>query len=341
MNKVIHLIPYDGIGGVESAANTMKNYEIKNVDFNILYIFNNKSNKFLNFLNYFEKSFRLIRANPDLLIVSLWRSCVVGIIFKIFKPKTKLVLFLHYPHDYHFADMIFTKLMSKMCTSIWADSNDTLNTRLPNFPEHRSDVISFVARKLQPQTNNQSQPNFIFWGRLHEQKSIHIALNIFAEIKKQHSEASYNIIGPDGGEMVKLKNLSKKLNIEKNVNFLGPKDFDSIINLSKSASFYLQTSKLEGMAMSVVEAMQLGLVPLVTPVGEIKNYCRDEVNAILIDGEDSAVKSILNLLDNKNAFEKIRQNTISYWNDSEIYSESIERASLSILNIKNAQNINT
>ena len=49
-----------------------------------------------------------------------------------------------------------------MCSSIWADSNDTLNTRLPNFPEHRSDVISFVARKLQPQTNNQSQPNFIF-----------------------------------------------------------------------------------------------------------------------------------------------------------------------------------
>ena len=109
MNKVIHLIPYDGIGGVESAANTMKNYEIKNVDFNILYIFNNKSNKFLNFLNYFKKSFELIKANPDLLIVSLWRSCVVGIIFKIFKPKTKLVLFLHYPHDYHFADMIFTK----------------------------------------------------------------------------------------------------------------------------------------------------------------------------------------------------------------------------------------
>ena len=237
--------------------------------------------------------------------------------------------------------LIFTKLMSKMCSSIWADSNDTLNTRLPNFPEHRSDVISFVARKLQPQTNNQSQPNFIFWGRLHEQKSIHIALNIFAEIKKQHSEASYNIIGPDGGEMVKLKNLSKKLNIEKNVNFLGPKDLDSIINLSKNASFYLQTSKLEGMAMSVVEAMQLGLVPLVTPVGEIKNYCIDKVNAILIDDEDSAVKSILNLLDNKNAFEKIRQNTISCWNDSEIYSESIERASLSILNIKNAQNINT
>tara|TARA_A100001037_G_C14873989_1_gene510851 strand:- start:337 stop:762 length:426 start_codon:yes stop_codon:yes gene_type:complete len=141
--------------------------------------------------------------------------------------------------------------------------------------------------------------------------------------------------------MVKLKNLSKKLNIEKNVNFLGPKDLDSIINLSKNASFYLQTSKLEGMAMSVVEAMQLGLVPLVTPVGEIKNYCIDKVNAILIDDEDSAVKSILNLLDNKNAFEKIRQNTISCWNDSEIYSESIERASLSILNIKNAQNINT
>ena len=67
MNKVIHLIPYDGIGGVESAANTMKNYEIKNVDFKILYIFNNKSNKFLNFLNYFEKSLKVFK-NPQSLL---------------------------------------------------------------------------------------------------------------------------------------------------------------------------------------------------------------------------------------------------------------------------------
>tara|TARA_B100001093_G_C26850657_1_gene1024969 strand:+ start:263 stop:1291 length:1029 start_codon:yes stop_codon:yes gene_type:complete len=341
MNKVIHLIPYDGIGGVESAANTIKNFKIRNIDFEILYIFNNKSNKFLNFFNYFVKSYRLIKANPDLVIISLWRSCIVGIIFKILKPKTKLVLFLHYPHHYHFADMIFTNLMAKMCTSIWADSNDTLESRLPNFPEDRSDVISFVARRLKPVTNDLPKPNFIFWGRLHEQKSIHIALNIFARIKKQYSEASYTIIGPDGGEMIRLKRLSKKLSIEKNVNFLGPKDFDSIINLSKLASFYLQTSKLEGMAMSVVEAMQLGLVPLATPVGEIKNYCTDRVNAILISDEDRAAESILDLLDNKMTFKKIRKNTISYWNDSEIYSESIERASLRMLNIENVKrNIN-
>ena len=39
-----------------------------------------------------------------------------------------------------------------------------------------------------------------------------------------------------------------------------------------NASFYLQTSKFEGFAMSVVESMMMGLVPVVTPVGEIGRY---------------------------------------------------------------------
>jgi len=339
MNKVIHLIPYDGIGGVESAANTMKNYEIKNVDFKILYIFNNKSNKFLNFLNYFEKSFRLIKANPDLLIVSLWRSCLVGIIFKIFKPKTKLVLFLHYPHDYHLADKIFTKLMSKMCTSIWADSNDTLNSRLPNFPEHRSDVISFVARKFQPQTRHQLQPNFIFWGRLHEQKCIERAINIFAIIQSKYPEATYTIIGPDGGELANLKNQVSEMGIQDSVIFTGPQNINSIIEFSSNSSFYLQTSKLEGMAMSVVEAMQLGLLPVITPVGEIKNYCKDSVNSLYIIDNERVSQSIFNLLRDRNLYNVMKDRAIAHWQNHETYSESVIRASKKVLNINKNEGI--
>ena len=39
MKKVIHLIPFDGIGGVESAAHTMSNVLNADIEFEIFYIF--------------------------------------------------------------------------------------------------------------------------------------------------------------------------------------------------------------------------------------------------------------------------------------------------------------
>ena len=134
MKKVIHLIPFDGIGGVESAAQTMNNVSIANIEFEIFYIFKKQVSKrnFLSSLSLkriLSSVFQLYKKKPDLVIVSLWRSCIVAILFKIIRPKTKIVLFLHYPHHYHLADMFFTKIALYICDSVWADSSDTLHSR--------------------------------------------------------------------------------------------------------------------------------------------------------------------------------------------------------------------
>ena len=59
--------------------------------------------------------------------------------------------------------------------------------------------------------------------------------------------------------------------------------FDKIKNFAKESSFFIQSSFSEGMGISVLESMQLGLVPIVTNVGNIKNYCKDNFNSIIID----------------------------------------------------------
>lgn len=335
MRKITHLIPFDGIGGVESAANTMKNITFNDIDFNVLYVSNNHSsgNKYLNIINYFSCIHRLINIKPDLLVVSLWRSCIVAILYKLLRPRAKIVLFLHYPHHYHFVDMVFTRTMSYFCLSLWADSQDTLDSRVPSFSKDKSHVISFVARRLKPSENIHMSPNFIFWGRLHEQKCINRSINIFAAIHSVHKDATYMIIGPDGGELSSLKKLVNDIGIGESVSFLGSKNLNSIIELSNKASFYLQTSKLEGMAMSVVEAMQLGLLPIVTPVGEIKNYCSNRQNSIIIKDDADAVSCILDLIKNKNLYIDMRNNAIKKWENYEIYSESFIKASNAVLDL--------
>ena len=135
------------------------------------------------------------------------------------------------------------------------------------------------------------------------------------------------------GELSSLIKQVDKLGLKNHVEFLGPKDLDSITNLAEETSFYLQTSKLEGMAMSVVEAMQLGVIPIVTPVGEIKNYCVNGMNSILISDNDSVISSVRDLLNNTNLYLDMRNNCIKKWQNHEIYSESVIRAAKKVLKI--------
>lgn len=87
------------------------------------------------------------------------------------------------------------------------------------------------------------------------------------------------MIGPDQRERLKIEQIAKQLKLGAVVTFLGPKSQGEIASFASQVSFYLQTSVFEGIAVSVVEAMQIGLVPVVKPVGQIMRYCREGFDA--------------------------------------------------------------
>ncbi|EFH2676779.1 glycosyltransferase, partial [Escherichia coli] len=57
----------------------------------------------------------------------------------------------------------------------------------------------------------------------------------------------------------------------------------------------LQFSHFEGMAMSVVDAMQVGVIPIVNNVGEIPNYVKNNINGIILDDKKLGDENYLNL----------------------------------------------
>lgn len=326
--NIIHLIPVEAIGGVERAALTMRLISNDFLNFNVTTIFpSRKKIKFFALWNpyyYIKTIFRLLEAKPEILILSLWRSCIVGFVIKLFQPKMKVVLFLHFPKNIHFLDRLFTNLISKISIQIWADSYETIKGRLELKLHNKSRIVSFVTEKIYVENNFINlNPTFLFWGRLHKQKNLISSLSLFSEIKAKIENAKFVIIGPDGGDLELVKKNIVKLNLINSVNITGPLHFSEIKKLSLGASFYLQTSVLEGMALSVVEAMQLGLVPIITPVGEIKNYCVDGFNAIVIDNEKTAVNKVLEILNNLESFQNLRKNAINTWKNSIIYEDNI------------------
>ncbi|MDU9048402.1 MAG: glycosyltransferase family 4 protein [Candidatus Electrothrix sp. Rat3] len=334
MKKVIHLIPYDGIGGVETAARSMAHYDQSEINFQINYIFSllcTSRNRIALFnpLPFLKATRQILIDQPDILIVSLWRSCIVGLLVKMGYPAVRLVLFLHLPKDVHFPDWILTRLTAKLAHQVWADSEATLACRISGLPG-TGKVISFVTHRLAAYKNKMVKPIFVFWGRIHSQKRLERSLTIFADIHTVYPKSHFIVIGPDGGELTRIREVAGSIGITNAVRFVGEKNFSEIKELAQNAFFYLQTSDLEGMAMSVLEAMQLGLVPVVTPVGEIASYCRHQENSLLITSDRQAVDDILGLLNNSRMYEQLRERAIATWTDKPLYSESVVQACLEI-----------
>jgi len=327
MLKVTHLIPYDGIGGVETAARSMAKASSADIDFRVEMIFSSKKAKSrwrsLNPISFFCSVFHLRRAAPDLLIVSLWRSCVIGLILKLLVPRLQLIIFLHYPKDAHMLDWCFTRLAVHLSRRVWADSRETLTKRLPKLPLEKGRVISFVTTRIPSLPTKSVKPIFAFWGRIHHQKGLARALMILSRVHQRRPDAVFFVIGPDGGDLSRLQKLKDKLSLGASVQFLGAMDFNGIKTWASQASFYLQTSELEGMGMSVVEAMQLGLVPVVTPVGEIAHYACPEDNAVIVTDNEVAVADILALLDDQTRYESMRTRAIATWVEQPLYNDSV------------------
>jgi glycosyltransferase involved in cell wall biosynthesis len=338
MSTVIHLIPYLAIGGVERAAQSMIGSVHDRFSFSVMTMIPPGAviSRFTlwNPLVYFTALHTLLRVRPNVLIVSLWRSYAVGVMVKLLRPRTRLVVFLHFPLHVHLLDAFLTRLAAFLATQVWADSQQTLEQRLPRLHPLKVRVISFVTERIAPVTfGSLVRPSFIFWGRIHPQKGLSRAVRIFAGVIARRPDARFVIIGPDGGDLEAVKQQVVEMDLNQAVFFRGSLDFSDICQESVAANFYLQTSELEGMAMSVVEAMQLGLVPIVTPVGEIAHYARKNENALLVVDDSQAVSEVLELLRDSPRYSFLRANAIARWEHQPLYKDDVSQACSEILGL--------
>lgn len=340
---VVHVIPYDGIGGVEVAARSVDDGEHNGFRFWKCYLAHKGVGRSTDLTGqatyasendlhaYFSVIRRLWVMKPEVLIASLWRSCVVLVLLKIVRPRTKTVVFLHFTKDVHFLDKVFSRIAMALATEIWTDSVATRQARIPKWLLHRSRVISFMVESVMPLPRPMVRPKFIFWGRLQAQKGLDLALELFARIRLVFPDASFAVIGPDGGLKSHLLRQVALLNLGDAVEFLGSMSRSQIVQLAAEHSFYLQTSVMEGMAMSVVEAMQLGLVPVVTPVGEIAHYCADGESAIFVGDIQQTVRRVGALLVNPEAFSRMATAAQGVWQGQHLYRDDVLAACSEIL----------
>lgn len=113
-----------------------------------------------------------------------------------------------------------------------------------------------------------------------------LAIKVFKALKDQNINAELCMVGPDNdGSLEKAKQLSNELNID--VQFTGKLSKKEWVKLSNHYNIFINTTNLDNMPVSVIEAMALGLPIISTNVGGIPFLIKNEEDGLLIKPNDT------------------------------------------------------
>ncbi|MCE6990969.1 glycosyltransferase family 4 protein [Dyadobacter sp. CY323] len=229
----------------------------------------------------------VFKFNPDIMICSLWRASMIGIIVKSFQRKIQFFSFIHSAGFTHILNRVFSSMAVKIADHVLVDSKATADfVKSKIRPRAPIQIVSFC---LEAQNINQElreldpkEIRIMFLGRINPVKNLPKTIDAIHYLRSKGHNVSLDIYGkPEGTEQGLVEYIYQKGLVDQ-VHFKGEL-YHSQSKVMNDYHFLIQLSSREGMAMSVAEAMQNGLVCIVTPVGEIPNYSQDMQNAIFID----------------------------------------------------------
>lgn len=136
----------------------------------------------------------------------------------------------------------------------------------------------------------------LFVGRLTEYKRPDRFLKIIQKVVVSQPECRVCLAG-DGPDRIDLELLATNLGISKNVEFLGQRS--DVPELMGRAKLFALSSRWEGVSIAMLEAMSVETVPVVTDVGDMRDFAESGVTGFVfaeddLDGFADAISNLLN-----------------------------------------------
>lgn len=248
---------------------------------------------------------------------------------KIIKPRLKFLLTLQEgDHENHILERvgIFRPFYIWIFKS--ADYIQAISNYLAGFARHHGAISSIDIvpngvdlekfRNLENKKLKKDKIIIITTSRLVYKNGIDTLIQAAKELKSLLHDANYliQIIGA-GPDRSKLEDLTRELDVNNIVEFVGEVNPDEIPKYLANADIFVRASRSEGLGNSFLEAMAAGLPIIGTDVGGIPDFLRDPSNSSgqaptglftrMDDSKDLAAKIEL-LIKNRELREKIAKN---------------------------------
>ncbi len=223
------------------------------------------------FWNFFKLKNLINKEVPDFLIIHLMTSLPI-FLSTFFNSKTKVILRISGLPRINIIRYLFWKIYAKKIYKVTCPTKKTYDFLIKKkiFDKQKIFILSdpiidmkeFSLKKRE--SNNFVSPfkqkYLISIGRLTKQKNFELLINFFFKLSDKYSKFELVIIG-EGEDELKLKNLSKKLNIEKKVHFIGYQK--NVFKYLKNAECFILTSLWEDPGFVIVEAA-LSNIPIIS-----------------------------------------------------------------------------
>ena len=171
------------------------------------------------------------------------------------------------------------------------------------------DVNSFSKKKIDKKLNNKyskyfkKKNNLLYLGRIDKKKNIQLILKSIKNAKL--SNFTLNVVGSGDKQYLKyLQNLSYKLNLSDNINFINHLDNESKIYFYKNSSHLLLPSISENFANVVLESIFFGKSVLISDKVGLKDFVRKNNFGLICDSTKTFEKELKCLINNKNIISK-------------------------------------
>lgn len=132
-------------------------------------------------------------------------------------------------------------------------------------------------------------------GGLVERKGFHRVIEVLPSLLSDHPNLHYLVVGgpsPEGDWTSRLKELVKRLALDERVHFVGPQPPDALRSYLSAADVFVLSTRNEGWANVILEAMACGLPVVATDVGGNAEVVSDlELGTIVPFGDAQALRS--------------------------------------------------
>jgi glycosyltransferase involved in cell wall biosynthesis len=142
-------------------------------------------------------------------------------------------------------------------------------------------------------------PRLLWMRSFHPLYNPALALKVAAGLRAEYPDVTLVLAGQDKGYEIGMRSLARDLGIADLVRFPGFLNKSGKAREGSTADIYLNTSRIDNMPVTVLEAGAMGLPIVATRVGGLPHLLRDGENGLLVPDDDStamigAVRRLLN-----------------------------------------------
>lgn len=258
---------------------------------------------------------QIIKYQPTHILLFLHFSLPFLILAKtiVFWKKFELIVsqdnILSLYNHKKYSDRVFPnwiiKFMYRLTDKIIVQTKFAQDDLIKNYGVLKNKIIviqNWIIDKPKKTKRQDRTYDFIYCGRFAPQKNLSLMIKAMKLIVVQKPNAKLLLVG-DGADKNQLKEIVKKLHLEKNVKFVN--STHQVSSYLQQSKIFLLTSYFEGHPLILLEAMKAGVVPLVLNYPGLNEYLENNKTGFIANDIASLAKKGVSILEDEKLLAKI------------------------------------